>query len=59
MFFIDVDATRMYAVLLPLPEAATNFTDFVPERACVVSTAAVDPELTWRVQFPPGALPAV
>ena len=49
---LAVDARRMYAVLLPLPVAATNLTDFDPERNCVVSTAAVEPELTWRVQFP-------
>jgi hypothetical protein len=54
-----VDIRRMNAVLLPLPEAATNFTDFVPERACAVSIAAVDPELTWRDQGAPGAWPVV
>ena len=36
----------MYAVLLPLPAAATNFTDFVPEWNCELSTAAVEPEVT-------------
>jgi hypothetical protein len=32
--------------LLPLPDAATNLTDFAPEWNCAVSMAAVEPELT-------------
>src|SRR5689334_1751358 len=37
-----VDINLMYAVLLPLPDAATNFTDFAPEWNCAVSTATVE-----------------
>ncbi len=50
---------RMYAVRLPLPDGATNLTDFEPDRNCVVSIAAVEPELIVRVQLPPGASPVV
>src|SRR6185312_6817087 len=53
------DISRMNAVLVALPAAATNFTDLVPEWACALSTATVDPLLAWTDQGAPGASPAV